>query len=68
MCLFEYDHDKAMQAKREEGIEKGEARERIRLLVKFIKDGILTIEQAAKEAGISVKEFQKILKERQQTE
>ena len=57
MCLFEYDEKKAMAAQREEGREE----ERVRLLVKFVKNGILTIEQAANEAGITVEEFEKIL-------
>ena len=57
MCLFEFDQEHAMKSEREEG----RAEERIRLLVKFIKDDILTIEQAATEAGISVEEFRKLL-------
>ena len=65
MCLFEYDEEKHIRGERAEAKEEGRQEERIRLLVKFAKDGILTIEKAAKEAGISVEEFQKILEEMQ---
>ena len=49
MCLFEYDEKKAMAAERqegrEEGIEEGETRERIRLLVKWVKAGKFTVDE-----------------------
>ena len=63
MCLFEYDEEKHIRGERADAEAKGREEERIRLLVKFIRDGILTIEKAAKEANITVEEFEKILAE-----
>ena len=55
---------------REEGIKEGweEGRKigieegRIRLLVKFVNEGILTVEKASEEAGMTAGEFEKMLK------
>ena len=63
MCLFEYDEKKHIEGERADAEARGRKKEKIRLLAKFTKDGILTIEKAAKEAGISVEEFEKILAE-----
>ena len=42
--------------------EKGREEGRIRLLVKFVNEGILTVEKASQEAGVTAGEFEKILK------
>ena len=44
----------------EEGIEKGREEERRELLISFVRDGVITMEEAAKRAGLSVAEFQKL--------
>ena len=44
----------------EEGIEKGREEERRELLTSFVRDGVITVEEAAKRAGLSVAEFQKL--------
>ena len=43
---------------REEGINIGE----MRMLVKLVRKGRVTIEEAAKDAGMTVEEFKKVLK------
>ena len=43
---------------REEGINIGE----MRMLVKLVRKGRVTIEEAAKDAGMTVEEFEKVLK------
>ena len=42
----------------ERGIAKGAEQERYRLLIKLVKDGNLTVQKAAAEAGMSVSEFE----------
>ena len=42
------------------GIEKGREEERRKLLISFVRDGVITMEEAAKRAGLSVAEFQKL--------
>ena len=59
MFLFEYDEEKHIRGERAEAKEE----ERIRLLVKWVKAGKFTVDEAANEAGISVEEFEKILEE-----
>ena len=61
MCLFEYNEKKAMEAERAEGKEEGRQEERIRLLVKWVRTGKFTVDEAAEEANMNVEEFQKIL-------
>lgn len=46
-----------MQQGKKEGIEIGE----LRMLVKQIKKGRLTIEEAAEDAAMSVEEFRKVM-------
>ena len=40
----------------EEGIEKGQRK----ILISLVRDGVITVEEAAKRAGLSVAEFQKL--------
>ena len=47
---------------REEGIKIGIEEGRIRLLVKFVNEGILTVEKASEEASMTAGEFEKMLK------
>lgn len=49
--------EKGMQQGKKEGIEIGE----LRMLVKQIKKGRLTIEEAAEDAAMSVEEFRKVM-------
>lgn len=42
------------------GIEKGREEERRKLMISFVRDGVITMEEAAKRAGLSVAEFQKL--------
>ncbi len=45
-----------------EGIEKGKYEGIVETLIKLVSKGVLTIEQAAGEAGFSVEDFQKLIK------
>ena len=49
--------EKGMQQGKKEGLEIGE----LRMLVKQIKKGRLTIEEAAEDAAMSVEEFRKVM-------
>jgi predicted transposase/invertase (TIGR01784 family) len=55
-------HDEASQIDDaiEEGIAIGIEKERRELLTSFVRDGVITVEEAAKRAGLSVAEFQKL--------
>ena len=55
-------HDEASQLDEafEEGFAKGFEEERRKLLISFVRDGVITMEEAAKRAGLSVAEFQKL--------
>ena len=44
----------------EEGFAKGFEEECRKLLTSFVRDGVITVEEAAKRAGLSVAEFQKL--------
>ena len=44
----------------EKGITKGREEERRELLTSFVRDGVIAVEEAAKRAGLSVAEFQKL--------
>ena len=61
MCITEYDEVKTMNMFREEGREEGynEGREdgQLQALVNLAEKRYITIEQAAEEAGMTVKEF-----------
>ena len=57
MCITEYDEEKALRGRYEEGIEKGIEKGRIKTLAELVKDGILTIVQAAARAQMTEEEF-----------
>ena len=44
----------------EEGIEKGIEKGQRKILISLVRDGVITVEEAAKRAGLSVAEFQKL--------
>ena len=46
----------------EKGITKGREEERRELLTSFVRDGVITVEEAAKRAGLSVSEFEDWMK------
>ncbi|MBR1738096.1 MAG: hypothetical protein IJ736_13970 [Firmicutes bacterium] len=50
MCITEYDEEKTFAAQKKEGS--------LEMLVNLVKKGFLTINIAAKEAGMSVSEFE----------
>ena len=54
MYITEYDHDRALAEWKEEGREEG----RIETFVELVKDGLLTLAQAAARVGLSVPEFE----------
>ena len=65
MCITEYDEEKTLRGRYEEGFEKGfeEGFEkgfekvRIKTLAELVKDGIITIVQAANFAQMTEEEF-----------
>lgn len=57
MCITEYDEEKTLRGRYEEGIEKGIEKGRIKTLAELVKDGILTIVQAAARAQMTEEEF-----------
>ncbi|MEE5994653.1 MAG: hypothetical protein V3G42_15735, partial [Oscillospiraceae bacterium] len=62
MCITEYDDERTLAETREESYEEGKADGReegvILTLIGLVKDGILTIADAAKRANMSVSEFE----------
>ena len=61
MCITEYDEEKTLRGRYEEGleegIEKGFEKGRIKTLAELVKDGIITIVQAANSAKMTEEEF-----------
>lgn len=62
MCITEYDESRAFAEQREEGRAEGKAEGRaegiLELLSTLVKDGILTLVEAAKRADMTVTEFE----------
>ena len=62
MCITEYDEEKNLAEQREEakeeGREEGKAEGIMETLVGLVKDGILTLGDAAKRANMTVSEFE----------
>ena len=62
MLFEEYDAEKALEIKEQEGYQKGEAdgekRGTLRTLLGLVKDGLLTITQAAERASMTVEDFE----------
>ena len=56
--------DDAYEEGIEEGIEKGIAKGTFQTLVRLVNRGRLTLSEAAEEAGVSVAEFEKLIKSR----
>ena len=54
MLFEEYDAEKALEIKEQEGYEKGF----LKALVDLVKDGLLTITQAAEQANMTVEDFE----------
>ena len=51
-------YDNIMEKGIEKGIEKGEKKGVLKILIGLVKDGILTLAEAAKRADMTVEEFQ----------
>ena len=62
MLFEEYDAEKALEIKEQEGYEKGEAdgekKGFLKALVGLVKNGLLTITQAAEQANMTVEDFE----------
>ena len=50
--------EEAFKIVREEALAKGREEEKFRLLIKLVKDGAIPVQTAAKEADMSVKDFE----------
>ena len=57
MCITEYDEEKTLRGRYEEGLEEGIEKGRIKTLAELVKDGIITIVQAANFAKMTEEEF-----------
>ena len=62
MILTEFNEKKILRGAwregKEEGIAEGRAEERITLLFDLIEEGLLSLDQAAEKAGMTVSEFE----------
>ena len=58
MHITEYNEEEVMDIRFEEGIEIGEAKGVLKTLVDLVKEGILTLADAAKRANMTVAEFE----------
>ena len=57
MCITEYDEERTFAEQREEGIQIGVTRVFLNALIGLVKDGILSIADAAKKANMTEMEF-----------
>ena len=58
MCITEYDESRTLAEQREEGRTEGRIEGVLNTLVSLVKDGILTLSDAAKRANMTVAEFE----------
>ncbi|MDE7122076.1 MAG: hypothetical protein K2O42_07960, partial [Oscillospiraceae bacterium] len=58
MCITEYDESRTLAEQREEGRAEGKAEGVLNTLLELVKDGILTLSDAAKRANMTVAEFE----------
>ena len=63
MLLTEYDEAKAMELFREDGRREGRREGAIDTLRSLVSNGLLSVSDAAKQAGMSVSEFEQASKE-----
>ena len=59
MLFEEYNAEKALEIKGQEEYEKGEKTGILKTLIGLVKDGILTLTDAAKRANMSVEDFER---------
>lgn len=59
MTSMKWDLDTALEVTRREGIEQGEKRGRWETLTELVKDGVISLRDAAKKAGMTEAEFRK---------
>lgn len=72
MCITEYDEERTLLEQREEGRTEGRAEGRVEgraegimeALVGLVKDGILSLSDAAKRANMTVSEFEEQSKQK----
>lgn len=58
MCITEYDEEKNLAEQRKEAKEEGKAEGIMETLAGLVKDGLLTLSDAAKRANMTVSEFE----------
>lgn len=58
MCITEYDESRTLAEQREEGKAEGRAEGFLNALIELVKDGLITISDAANKANMSVAEFE----------
>ena len=58
MCITEYDEEKTLKGRYQEGFEEG----RLELLARLVKKGLLTLVQAASEAEMTEEDFAEVAK------
>ena len=63
MLLTEYDEAKAMELFREEGLREGRREGVVTAMLSLVKDGLLPVADAARRAGMTVAEFERVAAE-----
>ncbi|MDE6088053.1 MAG: resolvase [Oscillospiraceae bacterium] len=58
MCITEYDESRTLAEQREEGRAEGREEGFLNALSMFVKDGLITIADAANKANMTVAEFE----------
>lgn len=61
MMLMEYNEAETMNLFKQDGFREGEQKGIMRTLVDLVKKGLLSVKDAAAQAGISVDAFQKMM-------
>ena len=57
MCLFSFDKKKYEDTIKNEGIQEGEKKGKFNTTYNFIKQGLITVEQAASAMGLTTKQL-----------
>ena len=59
MCLTEYGLERALADQRRGGREEGKEEGRLETFVELVKDGLLSVKEAARRLNMTVPEFEK---------
>ena len=62
MCLFKFDKEKYEDTLKREAVEEGKKEGKLELLANMIKEGIISLKQAAEKMNMTIPQFEIALK------